>query len=352
MDRRSFLRAGGGLAATAVAGCLEGVFETQSVYAPPPVVEDRPDAVYVPTHTEGMEMIGTATEKWYTVGLMFSFPHRFWNVTSRDTQKVTIGDDDSIHLMASLWDTETETVPPNANLRVEIERDGERVVTKPLWPMLSQNMGYHFGDNVALSRDGTYTVTVRVGPIDARRTGNLRGQFGESASFTVTFDYSQEQRDEISFEELPERKGQPGALDPMEMELPSTQLPPGSELPGSPVGEAESGDGRFLVRRLDAPPEGIDGSDPYLAVSPRTPYNRHPLPFMSLSGTIERDGNAVFEGALSPTIDPGLGYHYGTVADARPGDALALTVDTPPQVSRHEGYETAFFDTPPMEFSL
>lgn len=350
MDRRSVLRAGCGLTATALSGCLEGVFKTRSVYAPPPVVENRPDAVYIPTHREGMKMIGTTTKNGYTVALFFSFPHRFWNVTGQQRTKVTITKDDSIHLMASLWDAKTKTVLPNTDLRVELEKDGKQVSRKSFWPMLSQNMGYHFGDNITLDGDGTYTAKLRVGPPNTRRSG-LRTQSGP-VSFTMEFEYKKRQRDEIMFKRLSERQGEPGAIEPMEMKIPSSQLPKKSKLPGTAVGSATSGDGRFLLTRLETPLTGIESTGTYLVVSPRTPHHRYPLPFMSLSGTLKRGGNTVFEELLTPTIDPELGYHYGAVVDAQSGDSLTLTVNAPPQPSRHEGYETAFIDMPPMELSV
>ena len=46
---------------------------------------------------------------------------------------------------------------------------------------------------------------------------------------------------------------------------------------------------------------------------------------------------------LERTLDPRLGYHYGTtVAGVESSDRLRLATETPPQVARHEGYETAF----------
>lgn len=53
MDRRRFLRASASVAtALPPAGC-SSLFETEPMGAAPPVLEDRPDAVYVPTHVEG-----------------------------------------------------------------------------------------------------------------------------------------------------------------------------------------------------------------------------------------------------------------------------------------------------------
>ncbi|MFC6963191.1 hypothetical protein ACFQJ8_15765 [Halocatena marina] len=74
---------------------------------------------------------------------------------------------------------------------------------------------------------------------------------------------------------------------------------------------------------------------------------------MSLSGTVKRGKQTIFDGPLTATLDPELNYHYGTsVERLQSGDTLALTVDVPPQVARHEGYEMAFFEMPPMELTL
>lgn len=352
MNRRSFLRGSGVACATAIAGCLSGLFDTRSALAPP-LVEDRPSAVYYPTHTEGMKTIGLKRAKEYTIGLMYSYPHRFWNITSDRRNKEEIRSEDSIHLMGSVWDTETNTVLPTANLWAEITTNGERVTSKHLWPMLSQTMGYHFGDNIALSGDGMYAVTVRFGPVDVRRTGAFR-DLGESMSTTFEFEYSRENREKIMFKRLDEKKGQREALDPMQMkQVPLAQLLKPDGLPGRRLGTATSGDGVFAVTTLDTPPTGIDNTGPYLAISARTPYNRYPLPFMSLSMTLSHGDSTVFDGPLVTTLDPELGYHYGvTVDQLRSGDTLTLTVDAPPQVSRHEGYETAFLDMPPMKLTI
>jgi hypothetical protein len=34
------------------------------------------------------------------------------------------------------------------------------------------------------------------------------------------------------------------------------------------------------------------------------------------------------------------------------GDTVRLTVETPPQLARHDGYETAFLDMDPVEFTV
>ncbi|MFC7141100.1 iron transporter [Halosimplex aquaticum] len=386
MYRRRFLAAGVAAASVGAAGC-RSMFQTRSARAPP-LVEDRPDAVYVPTHVEGMEMVGTADAGDYKVALTYSYPHRFWRAEGDQPTKVEIQGSDTVHLMTMVWDAETGTVVPNGSITTTITKDGETLVSgKPLWLMLSQNMGVHAGDNIELDGDGTYEVEIAVSPFSVRRTGAFRDRFGELGTASFTMDFAQSTLEAVRFERLQDRQGERGALDPMEMDMiPVGQAPATEDLPGTVLGEAKSGDAIFVATRLESPPagfvesddEGADsatgtdsdagtatatgtaaetgtatdsaggdsatGTGSYLAVSMRTPYNRYPIPETSVSATVDRGGETVFEGGLVQAFDPDLGCHYGAVADVRSGDELTLSVGAPPQISRHEGYETAFVD--------
>jgi len=341
MRRRGFLAAS--VATTAsLAGC-QSYFETRAARSPP-LVEDRPDAVYVPSHVEGMEMVAAKAAGDFRVALTYSFPHRFWPVNGDRRNAVDIRDGDSVHLMVTVWDPETGTVVPNSSVSATITRGGDRVGKKRLWPMLSQNMGVHAGDNFALDGDGTYEVDLEVGAIQARTTGAFRDQFSAArAAFTLEFERAT--LDEISFERLPDRQGNQGAVRPMEMgKLPVASAPDPDALPGRTLGTPTTGDAVLATTTLDSPPAGVEG-EAYLAVSMRTRYNSYPLPFTSLSATATRDGETRFAGTLQPTFDPDLGYHYGAaVPPVEAGDDLTLSVDVPPQIARHEGYETAFFE--------
>jgi hypothetical protein len=354
MQRRDFLLGAGAAGATALAGC-GGLVETRSLSSPP-VLSNRPDAVYFPTHVEGMEMTGTGSAGDYKFALMYSYPHRFWNVTGTDVQKTSIEDGDDVHLMASVWDPETGTVLPETGLDVEITKGGDLVTQEVIYPMLSQPMGFHYGANFPLDGDGSYDVTVSVGGMNTRRTGAFQGTFGDPAETTIGFDYSQSKRDEIMFKETPEKAGKQMAQKPMEMEmLPQSTLPPAEEVPGTVRGTAETGDAKLVVTTLDSPPEGVDAPDgsQYLAVSARTPYNRMVLPAMAMEGTLTSGGETVFDGTLTRTLDPDLNYHYGAAVESvASGDELELRVTTPPQVARHEGYETAFLEMPATELTL
>ncbi|WP_436925559.1 iron transporter [Halosimplex amylolyticum] len=371
MHRRRFLAAGAAAASASLAGC-RSLFQTRSARSPP-MVEDRPDAVYIPSHVEGMEMVGMADAGDYKVALTYSFPHRFWRAEGDRFEKVEIQGSDTVHLMTTVWDAETGTVVPNGAVTTTITKDGETFTSgKPLWLMLSQNMGVHAGDNLELGGDGTYDVEVSVPPLSARRTGAFRDRFDELATASFTMGFSQSTLEEVFFERLQDRQGERAALEPMEMDMvPVARAPATEDLPGTVLGETTSGDAVFAAMRLESPPAGFVESDgdgggtdsdgtatggtngstdgdggagTYLAVSMRTPYNRYPIPATTVSATVTRDGDAVFDDDLAQTFDPDLGYHYGAVADVQSGDELTLSVGAPPQISRHEGYETAFVD--------
>jgi hypothetical protein len=360
MQRRTFLAAGATAVTAGLAGC-RSFFETRSSRSPP-LVEDRPDAVYYPTHVEGMQMVGRKETTDYTVALTYSFPHRFWLITGSNREKVEIQGDDAVHLMVTVADRESGRVVPNSSVRASITKqegggsDGSSDAgsVRRLWPMLSQNMSVHAGDNVSLDGEGTYDVEVEVGPVSAQTTGAYRDRFTQRQTAAFSFEFSRDTLEETMFKRLPEKEGNEGALEPMEMEMvPVAEVPAEGELPGRVLGVERSGDGALVPTVLDAPPAGIDGEGAYLAVSMRTPYNRYPLPFSSVSATLTREGSSVLDRPLDPTFDPELGYHYGAPVDAvESGDDLSLSVGAPPQLARHEGYETAFFEFDDLSFSV
>jgi hypothetical protein len=214
-------------------------------------------------------------------------------------------------------------------------------------------MGVHFGDNLSLDGDGTYEVAVDFGPVETRLSGKLAGRLSEQASVSFDLEYSGSTVEDLSFDDMGYRAGEPDAVDPMAMDMvPSGQALPAAELPGTLLGEATSNDGVLAAVSLPVP-EGVDGDERYLAVSVRTPYNRYPLPFMSLSASVTRDGSTVFEGDLTGTLHEDLAYHYGAVVESlQSGDQISIAIGAPPQIARHEGYETAFLDMDAVELTV
>lgn len=328
-------------------------------------VEDPPDAVYLPTHREAFGMLPTQQVGEYAVMPHYTYSHTFWLMRGDEREEVT-PEGQSLHLMFAFWDAETGAMlPVDVGGRVEIFRDDERIAgPRRMWPMISQGMGFHFGDNVPVASDGhdspfpeegSYEIDLRLDPIGIRKTGEFAGRFDEQVSTTVEFDFSIEDFEAITddteyFEE--ERWGEPGAVALRDHGTMSdggdnsreSALPPAAEYPGRDLGTHESHDAAFVVRYLEESRLADGGG--YLLVSPRTPYNRVPLPDMALS--VRGD----LAGELTQTLDGELGYHYGTEAALSASDSFELVVDGPPQVARHQGYETAFLEMPSMNVEM
>jgi hypothetical protein len=344
MNRRAFLASGSAVGLASLAGCLSVRSESPETTLAPPW--RREGEVYHPGHRIGMRMLGTAQTGNLTVGLSYSYPDRFWTVSGRRRNRVGIEQkNDSIHLMASVWDTETETVFPMASgLRVQVESGGDSVTQRALWPMLTQNMGFHFGDNVLIPEWGEHTITVDIGSPSLRRRGDLRDSFegAETVSFDVNLQLSK--RNQIDVARQSTRRGNHAAVEPMEMAMqPLSFAPSTTALPGRLLGRPTSGDGVFVVTAEDST----------LVVSPRTPFNGFVLPLMSLSARIDRDGQTAAEGQLTPAIDSTRNYHYRLPVDSlQSGDQLTLSVVAPPQTARHIGYESAFLEMDEMTMTV
>jgi len=365
MRRRDVLRTGAVFGGVAAAGCLN-VFETESVWRNAPLVEDRPDAVYLPAGREEMATYGTVRAGRYAVALQYTFPHRFWTVSGTSTERVAVGESDAVHLMISVWDAETGVVLP-VEPGLELRRGGSIAASLTPWSMLSQRMGFHYGDNLELDEEGQYVAEIRLPPLDDAAVGDLSGQFRSARTVEIEFEYDTDDVYDLEYTQIDEgRRGVRDAVPLMRHgggdgdaesdggvagRIPTVPAP--EELPGESLGTATSGDAAFAASLVPAGSRFAD--EQYLLVSPRTPYNRIPLPLMGLSATVTRSGGdeAAFDGPLSSAVDGGVGIHYGAaVGELRQGDAVTISIDTPPQASRHDGYEKAFFEMPPIEFTV
>lgn len=331
-----------------------------------PRVEDPPDAVYIPTHREGMMMPDPVMAGDLMVAPMVSYPHNFWLVSGASTEAVSVTEDDDVHLMLTIWDPETGTViSTDEGTSMEISKDGELVESRAPWVMLSQSMGAHLGDNVPLDGEGTYTVDLTVPSVETALTGELAGRFSDSASasfeFTLDQDSLERMIDMIEWVDE-EHWGERGAMEPSHgggtdgshgdgdnggHAMPFANVPPAEELPGTFQEVATSGNADIAVAVVDEPGRFTDET-PTLLVSPRSPYNRIPLPEMAMA--VDVGGNSV---DLVEALDHHAGHHYhAALPDLEPGSELTITVETPPQTARHQGYETAFVDMPSIEVAV
>lgn len=345
MRRRDALRSGLALACTAsLGGCL-GALDSDSAWRD--LVVDRPDGVYVPPKIDGMVPLGTARGDGYVLALSATRPHRFWTVTGTETNQIALREAHSIHLMATVREATTGRYLPAAVV-VSLSRGDEHLLARTLWPMLSQRMGPHHGDNVALPGSGTYTADVRVLPADVRHRGSPTDEVA-SGVHEIGFEYDPATIDALDRTILPEeRRGEPGAVAPMDHghaqreanggDRPPVPIAPTTEAFPDPIGTGHASDCPIVVARADRP------ADSYLIASMRTPHNRFPVALTSLSARIDHGGSTE-RVVLESGLDPEFGHHYGARVDPlERGDEITVAVETPPQMARQEGYETAFLD--------
>ncbi len=70
----------------------------------------------------------------------------------------------SFHLMVMLDDAHTGVAIPYAGVWATISKDGKVVYDERQWPMLSEYMGPHYGNNVSLPGAGKYQLSLLVSP--------------------------------------------------------------------------------------------------------------------------------------------------------------------------------------------
>lgn len=339
--RRRFLQAGLATGLGMIGG-LSGCLESRSPYAPP-VVSDRPDAVYLPAHFEEMAPIGTGRSGPVSVALMYSYPHRFWLLSRDERSRVRIKPDDSTHLMIQVWDTESGVPVSGTSPRVVIEESGTDVSDRVFWPMLSQRMGFHYGDNVQLDGDGQYSVRVDVPSTGDVAVGPLSDRLDGHESFQFDFRFRTADLEELAITNVADdRAGSRAALSPM-TGGPGPTGAGNPSLPGRSLGTEESDEMALSASIVSETP-----GSPIFLLTARTPYNQFPIP---LASPVASFGGDTYP--LRAAIDPGFGMHYRkSFADSTLPDRIRIDIPSPPQVARHEGYETAFMVPEPVRFDV
>ncbi|ADB60371.1 hypothetical protein Htur_1485 [Haloterrigena turkmenica DSM 5511] len=368
MRRRTALATGSSLLAGLSAGCLE-TFRREDAWRE--LVVDPPEGVYVPPHADGMVTYGTATAGGREIALLASRPHSFWIVTDAERNRADIRSRHDVHLMVTVRDAETGTFVP-ASVRTAIRTRGDAtdarddtadatnaadatVDERSLWPMLSQRMGPHYGDNVSLEGDGPYTVTIRVGATTADAIGGIADGLEAETSVEIDFEFRTDEIENVERRLIDEDegRGEANALEPMDHAVSSGHGDDRTHEQSGVLGSETSGDIEYTATLLGADRSGADR--PTLAVTARTAYNAYPLPFASLSAAVSRDGERVASAQLEAALDARLGHCYRTAVEpilVEDGHELAIDLETPPQVARHEGYETAFLEGDSVTMAL
>lgn len=139
----------------------------------------------IPTQTLG-------TSDWQHMKVqaraMTAVPFVIYNGTKERMVKPPKGT--SFHLMVMLDDARTHYPIPYAGVWATI-RKGKRVIfDERQWPMISEYMGPHYGNNVTLPGAGRYTLTLLVSPPVSARHIEYKNVWLKPHRVSFTFNWS------------------------------------------------------------------------------------------------------------------------------------------------------------------
>ncbi len=138
-----------------------------------------------------MQMMKLAETSWegMTITLVVGPPTRFLLFIGTEPRWVEPRPEDTMHFMVLLSDGETgERIPYAAVWATFTDEQGQIVFDERMWPMISQNMGTHYGTNVPLP-EGRYTVQVQIGPPQAARHPEYADRWLEPFVFETAIEW-------------------------------------------------------------------------------------------------------------------------------------------------------------------
>lgn len=130
-----------------------------------------------------------ATADWQHMKIqamaMTAVPFVVYNGTREQTEKVPRHV--SFHLMVRLNDDRSQQPIPYAGVWATITRAGKVVYDERQWPMLSEYLGPHYGNNVALPGAGRYRLSLLISPPVAARHLEYRSAWLKPHRVTRSF---------------------------------------------------------------------------------------------------------------------------------------------------------------------
>lgn len=137
-----------------------------------------------------MQSLGAQNWQGMRVELATMGPSSFTLFQGTDTEAVTPSDEQNLHIMAVLSDEKSGERIPYASCWITVRNESGKIVAdERLWPMLSRDMGTHYGINVALPEAGTYNVELRVDPPQAARHPEYTDVWTHSETFDFEVDF-------------------------------------------------------------------------------------------------------------------------------------------------------------------
>jgi hypothetical protein len=132
-----------------------------------------------------------ATARWQnmkiTARAMTAVPFVVFDGTRERT--VAPGRHASFHLMVMLNDARSGVPIPYASVWATIRRGSRVVYDERQWPMLSEYLGPHYGNDVSLPGAGRYQLTLLVGPPVAARHLEYKSVWLHPHRVTVDFNW-------------------------------------------------------------------------------------------------------------------------------------------------------------------
>jgi hypothetical protein len=139
----------------------------------------------VPTQT-----LGTAEWEHMKILATAMTPVPFVVFNGTEEQTLTPPTGSSFHLMVNLDDARTGVPIPYATVWARISRGGKLVYNERQYPMISEYMGPHYGDNVVLPGAGRYQLNVLVTPPIAARHIEYKRIWLKPHTVNMTFDWT------------------------------------------------------------------------------------------------------------------------------------------------------------------
>jgi hypothetical protein len=144
---------------------------------------------------DGIKPIPTqtlATAEWQemriTARAMTAVPFVIFNGTTE--QMVKPPKHTSFHLMVMLNDARSNVPIPYAGVWATIHKAGKLVYDERQWPMLSEYMGPHYGNNVSLPGAGHYELTLLISPPVAARHLEYQNVWLKPHQVTMSFNWN------------------------------------------------------------------------------------------------------------------------------------------------------------------
>jgi Fe2+ transport protein len=96
----------------------------------------------------------------------------------------------TFHLMVMLSDAQTHVAIPYASVWATISKGSKLVYDERMWPMISEYMGPHYGNDVSLPGKGTYQLSVLISPPVSARHVEYQNVWLHPHRVTTSFTWS------------------------------------------------------------------------------------------------------------------------------------------------------------------